>query len=223
MRQKRTILPALCYMDTKITTFIILPAIISRSNSPITRQAIAPTYSGYFMRMILSSALVALAAGVSMPASAVENGPGVYAGVQLGQASSSNDRIERDDLSIGLRTGYQINKHIGVELFRNSLSFIEIGYGFNRNEPAHPEEHYGIAVTGAFPLSERFDLTGRAGIGRTRMHAVVVGKDDYNETDPSIGGGVRFNFNPHWSMNAEAMRLTKTKVTVISTGFRYQF
>ncbi|WP_167227526.1 porin family protein [Massilia rubra] len=175
------------------------------------------------MRIILSSALVALAGGVSMPASAVENGPGVYAGVQLGQASSSNDRFERDDLSIGLRTGYQINKHIGVELFRNSLSFVEIGYGFRRDEPAHPEEHYGIAVTGAFPLSERFDLTGRAGIGRTKMHAVAVGKNDYNETDPSISGGVRFNFNPHWSMNAEAMRLTKTKVTVISTGFRYQF
>ncbi|NHZ92452.1 outer membrane beta-barrel protein [Massilia sp. CCM 8733] len=175
------------------------------------------------MRMILSSALVALAAGVSMPATAVQNSPGVYVGFQAGQASSSNDRIERDDLSFGPRAGYQFNKHLGVEVFGNSLSFIEIGYGFSRNEPAHPEEHVGIAVTGTFPLSERLNLTGRAGIGRTNMHAAALGKDDYKETDPSIGGGIRFDFDQHWAITAEAMRLTKTRVTVISTGFRYQF
>ncbi|NHZ42677.1 porin family protein [Massilia aquatica] len=175
------------------------------------------------MRMILSSALVALAAGVSMPAVAVQNGPGVYVGFQAGQASSSNDRIERDDLSFSPRAGYQFNKQLGVEIFSTSLSFIEVGYSFNRNEPAHPEEHYGIAVTGAIPLGERFNLTGRAGIGRTKMHAVGFGKDDYKETDPSIGGGMRYDFNQHWAITAEAMRFTKTKVTVISTGFRYQF
>ncbi|HEX8615888.1 MAG TPA: porin family protein [Telluria sp.] len=175
------------------------------------------------MRIILSSALVALAAGVSLPVSAVQTAPGVYVGLQAGQASSSNDRIERDDMSFGLRTGYQINKNIGVELFTSSLSFIEVGYVFSSTEPAHPEEHYGVAVTGTLPLNERFSLTGRAGIGRTKMHSVALGRDDYNETDPSIGGGVRYDFNPHWSINAEALRLTKTKVTVISTGFRYQF
>lgn len=175
------------------------------------------------MRMMLNSALLAMAAGISLPALAVQTGSGVYAGIQVGQVSASNDRIERDDLSIGLRTGYQINKTVGVELFRTSLSFIEIGYGFNRNEPAHPEEHVGVAVTGSYPLSERFNLTGRAGVGRTKMHAVARGKDNYKETDPSVGGGVRFDFNQHWSINAEAMRLTKSKVTVISTGFRFQF
>lgn len=175
------------------------------------------------MRMIISSALLALVTVVSTPVLAVQNGPGIYAGIQVGQASSSNDRIERDELSIGLRTGYQIDKHIGVELFSHSLSFIEFGYGFSRNEPAYPEQHYGIAVTGTIALDGRFSLTGRAGIGRTKMHSYWSGKDDYNENDPSIGGGLRFNFNPHWSINAEAMRLTKTRVTVVSTGFRYQF
>jgi opacity protein-like surface antigen len=175
------------------------------------------------MKKIMSSALVALAASASMPVFALETGAGVYAGMQVGRASPPDDRIVRDDVSIGLRAGYQINNYMGVELFRNSLSFIEIGYALNRNEPAHPEEHTGIAVTGAYPLNERFKLTGRAGVGRTRMHAAARGKDNYNETDPSVGAGLRFDFNRHWSINAEAMRLTKTKVTVISTGFRFLF
>ncbi|CUI02733.1 porin family protein [Massilia antarctica] len=175
------------------------------------------------MRFMFSSAVMALAAGFSLPASAAPDGAGAYAATTIGQASSSNNRIERDDLSFGLRAGYQFNTNVGVEVFSNTLSFIEMPfYAYNSHE-YHPEEHYGVAVTGAVPLGGHFSLTGRAGIGRTKMHAVSARDSNYNETDPSIGVGVRFSFNQHISINAEAMRLTKTRVTVISTGFRYQF
>ncbi|NHZ83998.1 outer membrane beta-barrel protein [Massilia sp. CCM 8695] len=175
------------------------------------------------MRMMYSSALLALAAGFSLSASAAPDGAGAYAGTSIGQARASNKQIERDNVSFGLRAGYQFNSNVGVEVFTNTLSFIEAPYYFEHRHEAFPEEHYGVAVTGAVPLGGRFSLTGRAGIGRTKMHAASPRYSDYNETDPSIGAGVRFSFTPHLSINAEAMRLTKTKVTVLSTGFRYQF
>ncbi|ATQ77091.1 hypothetical protein CR152_23185 [Massilia violaceinigra] len=175
------------------------------------------------MRILFSGALVALAASFSMPASAAPDGAGAYASSHIGQASSSNNQFERDELSFGLRAGYQFNTYLGMEVFNTTLSFIHNPFSAYRTNEYYPEDHYGVAVTGAIPLGGRFSLTGRAGIGRTKMRAFSARDSDYNETDPSIGAGVSFRFNPNLSINAEAMRLTKTKVTVISTGFRYQF
>jgi hypothetical protein len=175
------------------------------------------------MPIMFRGAALLLAASLSLPCLAADKGAGVYAGVDLGRASASNSRYEHDDLSVGLHAGYQFSKTLGAEIFRTSLSFIEFPFFFDNSDHYYPEDHYGIALTGAVPLDSRFSLTGRAGIGRTTMHTSTVRKSDYRETDPSIGAGVRFAFNPHWSMSADAMRLTKTKVTVISTGFRYQF
>ena len=93
--------------------------------------------------------------------------------------------------------------------------FTEAGY--------YPDRTYGIAVQGTVPLSERFSLFGRAGVGRTSMQATRSDLPDRDETDPMVGVGVSYAFNRHWSIGADASYLTKTEVSLFSFGARFQF
>jgi len=46
---------------------------------------------------------------------------------------------------------------------------------------------------------------------------------DRNETDPIFGVGVGYAFNRNWSLNLEGSYLTKTEVSLLTFGVRYQF
>jgi len=174
------------------------------------------------MRGLLLS-LAALAAAFTAPAMAAEFTPGVYLAVDTARASVSSKYAESsNDISLGGRIGYQYTPNFGFDVYSRSLNlnpfrdiFTEAGY--------YPERHYGIAAQGTVSLNERFSLYGRAGIGRTSMHATRTTMEDKDETDGLAGVGVSFNFSRQWSMNAEASYLTKTEVKLISLGARFQF
>jgi opacity protein-like surface antigen len=168
--------------------------------------------------------LAAAALGAAAPSFAAPTfQPGAYVGVDAARASVSSRYVDdSNDISLGLTVGYQAMPNLAIEADARSLSFnpfrdllAPAGY--------YPDQHYGIAAVGSAPLSDDVSIFVKGGVGSTRMHSTRSNIADRNETDPVIGIGVRYGFSTHWALNLEASRLTKTDVTLISLGVRYQF
>lgn len=167
--------------------------------------------------------IAAAALAVAGPAIAAPFEPGVYVGATAGRASVASKYADNSsDISLGGSIGYQYTPNFGFDVYTRSLSFdpfrglfTEAGY--------YPERTYGIAVQGTVPLSERFSLYGRAGVGRTSMHATRSDLPDRDETDPMVGVGVSYAFNRHWSIGADFSYLSKTEVSLYSFSARFNF
>ena len=172
------------------------------------------------MRLLI---IAAAALAVVGPSFAAPFEPGVYLGVSGGRASVSSKYADNDsDFSVGGAIGYQYTPNFGFDVYTRGLSldpfrgmFTEAGY--------YPDRTYGIAVQGTVPLSERFSLFGRAGVGRTSMQGNRNNMSDRDETDPMVGVGVSYAFNRQWSIGVDASYLTKTEVSLFSFGARFNF
>ena len=172
------------------------------------------------MRLFIIAAAALALAG---PSIATPFEPGVYVGATAGRASVSSKYADNSsDISLGGSIGYQYTPNFGFDVYTRSLSFDPFRGMFARSG-YYPEHTYGIAVQGTVPLNERFSLFGRAGVGRTAMQGTRNDLADRDETDPMVGVGVSYAFNRQWSINLEGSYLTKTEVSLVTFGARYQF
>ncbi|RZT00747.1 outer membrane insertion C-terminal signal [Duganella sp. CF402] len=173
------------------------------------------------MRRMISATLLGLLA--TTPAFAQSFEPGVYLSADIGRASISSKYADNSgDATLSAAAGYQYTPNFGFEVYTRGLSlnpfrgvFAPAGY--------YPDTHYGIAALGTAHLDQHFRLYGRVGIGRTSMKGNRTGMADRDETDPIFGVGVGYGFNRNWSLNLEASYLTKTDVSLVTFGVRYQF
>lgn len=171
------------------------------------------------MRLLILAAALAAAS----PSFAAPFEPGVYLGASAGRASISSKYVaDGHDISLGGAIGYQYTPNWGFDVYTRSLNlnpfqylFAEAGY--------YPDRLYGIAVQATVPLDEHFSWFGRAGIGRTTMKGTRSSMGNRDETDPMVGVGVSYAFNRQWSINLEGSYLTKTEVSLVTFGARYQF
>ncbi|OEZ48657.1 outer membrane beta-barrel protein [Duganella sp. HH105] len=171
----------------------------------------------------LSAAALALLAASAPSFAAPGFEPGVYVGIDTARASVSSKYADNsNDISLGANTGYQFTPNFGFEVYTRSLSFNPFR-GFLADAGYYPDSHYGIAALGTVPLDARFSLYGRAGVGRTTMKATRVSMADRTDTDPVVGLGVRYAFNRSFSLSLEGTYLSKSEVSLISFGARYQF
>jgi opacity protein-like surface antigen len=167
------------------------------------------------------TALAFLAAAPSFAAPSFE--PGMYVEVNGGRASVSSKYADSsNDISLGAATGYQFTTNLGFEVYTRSLSFNPFR-GFLAEPGYYPDSHYGIALMGNMPLDDHFSFTGRAGVGRTTMKPTRTTMEDRTDTDPIVGFGVRYALSRHWSINLEGSYLTKSEVSLLTFGGRYQF
>ena len=149
--------------------------------------------------------------------------PGLYVALNGGRASvSSKYADDSNDIALGAATGYQFTRNLGFEVYTRSLSITPFR-GLFQEPGYYPDDHYGIALMGTVPLDAHFNLFGRAGVGRTSMRGNRDSLADKTETDPIVGAGVSYAFNRNWSLNLEGSYLTKSEVTLVSFGARYQF
>lgn len=173
------------------------------------------------MRYSLSALALSLIAASAVAEPGFQ--PGVYLAADLGRASISSSYADNSgDLTLGGALGYQYTPNFGFEVYTRSLSlnpfqgaFSEAGY--------YPDSHYGIAALGTAQLDNHFRLFGRAGIGRTTMHGNRNSLSDRDQTDALLGAGIGYAFNRHFSLNLEGSYLTKSEVTLVTLGVRYQF
>lgn len=158
-----------------------------------------------------------------MHAAYAQNSSGVYVGAGVGSSSVSSHAVDSDnDPSLNVDVGYRFNQNFSAEIFARSLSF-RLFDDLAGDSSYYPDSHVGVAVLGTIPLGNDFSLYGRLGVGRTEMKSGRKSKKDYNETDPSLGLGVRYALSPAWSINLEATRFTKTKVNTYLLGVQYDF
>lgn len=175
------------------------------------------------MRHILCGATALVVLGAVAPAYAQSFQPGMYVGVDAARASVSSKYADsNNDISLGANTGYQFTPNLGFEVYTRTLSFNPFR-GFLSEPGYYPDQHYGIALMGNMPLDAHFSLFGRAGVGRTTMRATRSSMADRTDTDPIVGLGARYAFNRAWSVSVEGSYLTKSEVSLISFGARYQF
>lgn len=173
------------------------------------------------MRFFLRAAILSVAATSAFAEPGFQ--PGLYAAVDIGRASISSKYADNSgEVTAGGALGYQYTPNFGVEVYSRGLSlnpfqgaFAEAGY--------YPDTHYGIAVLGTTHLDDHFRLFGRAGIGRTTMRANRSAMEDRNQTDAVFGAGVGYAFNRSWSLNLEGSYFTKSEVSLLTLGARYQF
>ncbi|MQA42864.1 outer membrane beta-barrel protein [Rugamonas aquatica] len=172
----------------------------------------------------LSAAALALMAASAPSMAAPGFEPGMYIDIDLGRASVSSNKYfdNSNELSLGGNVGYQFTPNFGFEVYSRSLHFnpfrslgAPLGY--------YPERHDGIAALGTVPLDAHFSLFGRAGIGRTVIKSTRTSIPDRTDTDPVVGLGVRYAFNRSFSLSLEGTYLSKSEVSLISFGARYQF
>jgi opacity protein-like surface antigen len=172
------------------------------------------------MRLIL---IAAAAFAIAGPSFAAPFEPGAYVGASAGRASVSSKYAESsDDISIGGALGYQYTPNWGFDIHTRSLSLNPVRAMFT---PAgyYPDRFYGIAVQGTVPLDQNFSLFGRAGVARTTLRPTRSTLQDRDQTDATVGVGVSYALTRQWSINLEGAYLTKSEVSLLSFGGRFQF
>lgn len=171
----------------------------------------------------LRAAALALLATAAPSFAGTDFEPGLYVGVDGARATVSSKYADSsNDISLGAATGYQFTPNLGFEVYTRTLSFNPFR-GFLSEPGYYPDRHYGIAAMGTLPLDAHFSLFGRAGIGRTTMKATRSSLGDRSDTDAVAGIGVRYAFNRNFSLSLEGTYLSKSEVSLVSIGARYQF
>ncbi|PHV04878.1 hypothetical protein CSQ96_23095 [Janthinobacterium sp. BJB412] len=172
--------------------------------------------STLFKRAALASLLLA-----SSTSFAADFEPGIYVGADIGRSSYKQPGVSDGDAAFGLKLGYQATPNFGAEIIARSLSF-RIDGPF-ADSAYYPDSHVGVAAVGKVPLNERFNLYGRLGVGRTKMHSARVANKDQNETEALFGAGIGYAFSPKWQMSLEATRFNKSEITLVTLGVQYNF
>lgn len=171
------------------------------------------------MRLIAIALLALAAPAYAQPAFSA----GPYVDLNGGRTSvSSKYADDSNDLTFGAGIGYQFTRNLGVEVYSRSLSMNPFR-GFLSEAGYYPDQHYGLALMAAAPMSDHFSVFGRFGVGRTTLKPNRNNMEDRHQTDPALGIGVRYDFNRTVSAELEATRLTKSDATLISAGVRFQF
>lgn len=126
--------------------------------------------------------------------------PLVYASLGVGGVDGSHESYKRDgsQLSVGYSLGYRFNANYGVELYARSLEFKVFG---PRRDFEYPDSHVGVAAVGRYPVSQMFSLTGRIGVGRTKMSR-EDGVNPSDKTTVSAGAGLALEFGRHVAVTA---------------------
>ena len=113
-------------------------------------------------------------------AAELNTGPNSYVGIDIGRSSFNTGNLggpkthsDETALAATLYGGYRINDHVGLEggyARLGTLSETVTVDGTQVQQNARASSFYG-AVTGRYPLSDAFTLTGKAGVSFGRVSA----------------------------------------------------
>lgn len=173
------------------------------------------------MRKFRTSMALVIALLNSAVALAGEAGEGTYAGLDLGKSSYRQPGSDERDPSFALTVGYRITPALALEGQARSLS-LRINVPF-ADKKHYPSGHLALAVVGTLAIAGDVSLVGRGGVGRTTMRSARVANPDRHLVEAITGGGIAYQWAPQWQVSLEAMRLSRSRLTVMSLGARYAF
>ncbi len=172
--------------------------------------------------------LAAVAAALTLAASAPALAQGWYAGLSVGRTDVNvrpenlgltRSAVDKRDWSYGARLGYDFNNVVGGE-----LAFYELGrYGFGGDLNGRPVSgeaklrSYSVSVVGNVPFAERLSGYGKIGYARTKFES------SEHETEAVYGAGLKWMADRSWGMFAEWNRYHDTKLDNYMLGALVRF
>jgi hypothetical protein len=169
-------------------------------------------------RLLLSSLFILSTAAQSAEPPARPFRVNVDVGVSSVPRASGREATNSDPV-VSVALGVALDERWSVEVFKRSLSFVA---GFLSPEYT-PQDHIGVALRGALPLSESWRAQGWLGLGRTKSTNGLVVSQDKSETEASLGIGVAYSLSAAWSLQLATTRFTQSKVTTTLFGGEYRF
>jgi OmpA-OmpF porin, OOP family len=136
---------------------------------------------------------------------------GFYIGGSWGQArptfdiassaANSGATYHNSDVAWKAFGGYEFNKNVALE-----ASYINLGsYALSNGNTIEPAG-WGISLVGTIPLGSNVSLLGRLSEYRMRQKMNPSGVAD-DTWSPSVGVGLKYNFNPNFFGRAEYERI----------------
>ena len=184
-------------------------------------------------------AFLGFALAFALPAMAQKSASGFYAGVGLGQSTSTDfcnqagtgSDCKDQDTTWRVIGGYQISRNFAVEAGYQNLGDNADPTTF-MTAKAQVMELVGIA---AYPITRDFSVFGKAGAYRGRMRGANLGTASFNvsNTDLTMGLGVQWHLIDALSLRGEYQRYprmgggnagpsTDYDVWSVSAIFRFQ-
>lgn len=189
----------------------------------------------------MNRTLAALAAVISVAASAPVLAQGWYGGLSVGkgkvnisaaEVGLSSGNLDDSDTTFGARVGYDFSRHIGVEAAYYDLGKYQFS-GLLGPFPASGEakvKSYNVSLVGTLPFGDRdqFAAYGKIGYARTRTNAnaSVAGfsgsGSDY-DSEAVYGLGLRYMVDRQWGLFGEWSRLQDSQIEQWMVGATLRF
>jgi OOP family OmpA-OmpF porin len=131
--------------------------------------------------------LILLAALSLAPFSTSIAQEGFYVGGDIGYATIDDSGVDDEDISFHFMAGWQFNENFGVEF--GYADFGEFDAGIVDIEA----DGFDVSFVGAWPVADKFSLTGRLGYLWWDLDAGAFGDDDGSDLLFGIGG--RYDLN----------------------------
>lgn len=166
------------------------------------------------MKKILVTALMS----ATLAAPALAQSSHWYGALDAGTLNMQNSNYASPG-SLTVSGGYRMSPNFALE---GGLTFVGEStlYGSGTSTTARQGDLRFLAV-GILPLSQSFDLFGKAGIGfhTARITNNLNGNyNQYTNTNAIIGFGAQYNINPKFGLRLQYEALGKSKATETDTG-----
>ena len=184
------------------------------------------------MKKNILFALIAAAAIAPVAAQAADT----YVGADVGRGNQKLTvegvgSLKDNATAFKVYGGYEFNANFGIEAGYADLGKSSVG-GNGMTITANPHSLY-LAATGTMPLAERFALTGKIGVAKTRTDVTATGaSDDHtNQTSLMFGVGTSYAVTPTVMAVVEYENFGKVidqdgvnlKANTLSVGVRFKF
>lgn len=147
-------------------------------------------------RNLVSCAVAAAALAAPAFAQTPAADSGFYGGFGLGRSDSNlGGATDNKDSAWKAFGGYQFNKYFAAE-----AGYVDLGSTALPGATFDTKAWQASAV-GSLPLNEQFSLTGKLGLAQTETDVSGGGTD--NNTDPTYGLGLRYNFTRQFGLRGE--------------------
>lgn len=156
---------------------------------------------------------------------------GFYVGASVGKASLNEDFdglvIDDETTSFRIVVGWGFNDYFSLEGGYHDFGDFKQDLGGGQGTAKLSADGFTLGAVGSIPVSERFALTGRAGMYFWNGNAEINNVSQATPEDGNLylGAGVKFDVSKQFQLTADWTRYELEDATsgVLSVGLLYQF
>lgn len=177
------------------------------------------------MTKVIQSAALVISAAIAVPVLAADPLPGLYVGGGVTEGKFEIDGVNGDSnpTAVFARAGYQVNPYLAAEA--------RLGTGLDSDKfhgiKTEIENFYGIYAKVGLPTSVGLYPYAIVGLTQGELKASYARfSDTQDESDVSMGVGLEYAFDQHFSLGLEYMKYMDTndfEFSGVSLGGNYKF